>query len=886
MRMPHLLLVTSLTAALAVGPDDWWSRAKLVKPTPPAVGGSWGRTPVDAFVLRRLHAAGLEPSPEADRATLLRRLTYDLHGLPPTPAEIDAFEADRSPDAYERVVDRLLESPRYGERWARHWLDVVHYGETHGYDKDKPRPHAWPYRDWVIRAFNEDKPFARFATEQIAGDALFPDEPDGIIATGFIAAGPWDFVGHVELREGTVDKKITRSLDRDDMVMNVMSTFTSTTAHCARCHDHKFDPIPQEDYYRLQAVFAGVDRADRPYEPASTARRRRQLTRTIADCEKKKTELDASLARLTSPELDATVRRITELLAECDALAGKPRGSHTLGYHSKIMPSARTTKWVQVDLGRSVAIDGVLLYPAHVVYGGHPGPGFGFAPELRVEISDDPSFANSHTVAVRAGRRNPGDTPVAVECAGERARYVRVTATRLWKRTGDWIFALAELVALSDGTNVALGRPVTAMDSIEAGPSWALRNLTDGFTSLAPLPDDRGLVAQWRLASEIAALRARRTRMHRALVPDADKRELARLATRLQRAREELEALPAPELVYAAASRFRPRGNFTPPVRPRKIYVLARGEVQRPGREVTPGALSCLPELAAHFSPPPVDDRSRRAALARWITDPNNPLTWRSIVNRVWQYHFGRGIVDTPNDFGKMGSLPSHPELLAWLAVWFRDSGGSFKKLHRLLVTSAVYRQSSANRPPASARDSGNHLLWRMNRRRLEAEAVRDSLLHLSGRIDYTMGGPSVRHFGFKDDHSPHYDYDKFDADSDCRRSIYRFIVRSVPEPFMERLDCPDASISTPVRFTTITAPQALVLLNHRFVVRQCEHFATRLEREADTVSERVALAVRLALGRHATPEEITVLGALADEHGLASVCRTLVNLNEFLFVD
>ncbi len=256
--------------------DAWWSLQPLWKPAVPQQDGAWGRTPIDAFVLAKLREKGLTSSADADRRTLIRRLTYDLHGLPPAWEEVQAFEADRSPGAYEKLIDRLLASPRYGERWGRHWLDVAHYGESHGYDKDKPRRNAWPYRDYVIRVFNEDRPYARFVKEQLAGDVLYPDDPQGIVAIGFIAAGPWDLVGHVELREGTVDKKITRVLDRDDMVMSTMSAFVSMTAHCARCHNHKFDPIAQEDYYSLQAVFAGVDRADRPFDSDPATNRARQ----------------------------------------------------------------------------------------------------------------------------------------------------------------------------------------------------------------------------------------------------------------------------------------------------------------------------------------------------------------------------------------------------------------------------------------------------------------------------------------------------------------------------------------------------------------------------------------------------------------------------------
>ena len=250
-----------------------WSLRPLARPAIPRVESNWVRTPIDTFVLAKLKAMDLAPSPEADRTVLIRPITYDLHGLPPTWDEVQAFVLDRSPDAYEKLVERLLASPRYGERWGRHWLDLVHYGESHGYDKDKPRHNAWPYRDYVIRAFNQDKPYTRFVEEQLAGDALWPDDPEAVVATGFIAAGPWDFVGHVELREGTTDKEITRLLDRDDMVMTTMSAFVSMTAHCARCHDHKFDPIKQEDYYSLQAVFAGVDRADRPYDLRSQSLR-------------------------------------------------------------------------------------------------------------------------------------------------------------------------------------------------------------------------------------------------------------------------------------------------------------------------------------------------------------------------------------------------------------------------------------------------------------------------------------------------------------------------------------------------------------------------------------------------------------------------------------
>jgi mono/diheme cytochrome c family protein len=583
--------------------DRWWAIQPLDRPAIPDVKNrSWTRTPIDAFILSRCEVMGLRPAPEADRRTLIRRLTYDLHGLPPTPDEIDAFEQDRTPEACGRLVDRLLASPHYGERWGRHWLDVVHYGDTHGYDKDKRRDHAWPYRDYVIKCLNDDLPYDRFIREQIAGDLVRPGESNGVIATGFIAAGPWDFVGHVELREGTGDKLKTRVLDRDDMVTNTMSTFQSVTVHCARCHDHKFDPIPQRDYYRLQAVFADIDRGDR-----------------------------------------------------------------------------------------------------------------------------------EHT------------------------------------------------------------------------------------------PDHK--------------------------------------------------------LVYAVL-----------PVALRPIHLLRRGEVEQPSELVQPGALSCLASLAGEFVLSKHGHEEKpRAALANWIASPSNVLTWRSIANRVWHYHFGRGIVDTPNDFGRNGSRPTHPELLDWLGVEFRDGGKSLKVLHRMMVSSAVYRQSTRDDPAYAKIDADNRFLWRMNRTRLDAEELRDSVLAVSGTLDTAMGGPGIELFRFKNDHSPIYDHsdpEAIDNPRVRRRTVYRFIVRSVPNPFLDCLDSADPNLNAPTRNTTITALQSLALLNDIFMIRQSQYFARRLEELSTDPRRRIEAAVLLALGRRPVPEEANALENYASKHGLANACRFLLNTNEFAFID
>ncbi len=648
-----------------------WAYRPLVKPSPPSAehSASTGppQNPIDLFVLAKLAEHGLAPSAAADRRTLLRRLSYDLIGLPPRPEEIEAALNDAAPDWYEKIVERLLASPHYGERWARHWMDVVHFAETHGHDQDRPRVHAWPYRDYLIRSFNEDKPYTRFVHEQVAGDVLFPNDPWSIVATGFLAAGAWDESSLRDIREDTLDREIGRYLDRDDIVTNVMATFTSTTIHCARCHDHKFDPITQKEYYGLQAVFAGTDKADRLYEPdAATARRRRELFAQV-------------------------------------------RGPIALRVASCFPPAA---------------------FPA-------------------------------------------------------------------------------------------------------------------------PL----GLL----------------------LPPDATIRALL--------------ALPPPQLVYCGTSQFVADGSFKPASAPRKINVLKRGDIRQPGPEATPGALSCLPDLDARLLlPDSSKEGSRRAALARWLTDPKNGLTWRSIANRVWQYHFGRGLVDTPNDFGKMGAPPTHPELLDWLAVTLQESGGSLKPLHRMIVTSAAYRQSSAHNAAFAEKDADNRYLWRQNRRRLDAEAIHDAVLQISGKLDAAMGGPSVRQFHLSPGvHvTPNIDYQTFNPDdpANFRRSVYRFLFRTLPDPLMEALDCPDGSQWMPVRNASVTAIQALALLNDKFIVRQTEHIASRVQLIDRDPAGQILLLYRLALGRAPNGKEAAAVGDYAVKRGLANAARVLLNSNEFVFVD
>ncbi|QDV33151.1 Planctomycete cytochrome C [Tautonia plasticadhaerens] len=871
--------------------DDWWSLAPPARPeVPEPRDPTLVRNPIDAFILSRLDEDGLTAGPEADRRTLIRRATYDLTGLPPTPGEVDAFLDDRGPGAFERLVDRLLASPRYGERKARRWLDLVHFADTHGYDKDKRRPHAWPYRDYVIRSFNEDIPYGRFVRQQIAGDVLDPGDPDGVIATGFIAAGPWDFVGHVELREGTVDKQKTRLIDRDDMLANAMSTFVSLTVHCARCHDHKFDPIPQQDYYRLQAVFSGVERGDRPFESVEAAKRRGGLERRRAEVAARLDTLNRRIDERTRADRARIVAELASRLLEIDELPrpGLGEASPTNGYHSAIATTPDTTKWVQVDLGRAVPVSAIYLIPARPV--DFPDtPGFGFPAGFRVEVSeDDPEFRHADRLVDHASGsfENPGDVPVRIapeDGIARTARYVRVTATRLRERRDDYAFALGELLVISGGEEVAGGAAVSSLDSIEAG-RWGRSHLVDGFdsrTRLADPDDPETLSAIDRRATLLQSARrdhASRWRSILASRVDPDTiAEVGKAEDELAELDRSIDALPGPSLVYAASPRA-----------PRPIHLLARGDVTQPGEEVGPGALSRVPGPDPDFDETE-DEGARRAALAEWIAHPDNPLTWRSIVNRAWQDRFGVGLVDTPSDFGRNGSTPSHPELLDWLAVEFRDSGGSLKELDRLIVTSGTYRQSSRHDAADARVDSGNRLLWRQNRRRLEAEEIRDAALFVSGALDESMGGPGFALFRFEDDHSPIYDHDDpawIDPPEGRRRAIYRFAVRSVPDPFLECLDGADPNINVPVRNETITALQSLALLNDPFMIARAKDLAARISGMARGTGGRIDAAYRLALGRSPGEEERSALANYAGEHGLEAACRLVLNLNEFAFVD
>ncbi len=868
---------------------SWWSFRPILRPEIPTIeltgdSASLDLNPVDAFIQSELLQRGLSPSKRADRRTLLRRLKFDLLGLPPTKQEIDEFLADDDPKAYENWVERFLASPYYGERWARHWLDVAKYADTCGYDKDKLRENAWPYRDYVIRSMNQDKPYRQFIREQVAGDILYPGQADGILGLGFIAAGPWDFIGHVEVPESKLDGKVARNLDRDDMVSGVFNTFCSLTVQCARCHHHKFDPISQQQYYSLQSIFAAVDRAERPYDvDPDLEQAKQQLQLKISDA---KTQIEAleKEIRADGGELLVNLDQRYSELKDRVAVKKDPR----FGYHSQLAKTADEEKWVEVDLGESRLVATLEVLPCHDEYA-DIGAGFGFPVRYQIQVFADEDDQEGMVVADRSevDQPNPGLQSLRIELEKPREiQRVRVTAIKLMERANDYHLALAEIKVLGvDQTNLALGCEVRALDSIEAPVRWGKRNLTDG---------------KWadylnrQLADELHDVKHQREQLLAKIQSPDRMDQKDRLQQRVKDAEAKMKKIPEGKLVYAAATHFKSQGNFKPTSGvPRTIHVLARGEIGKPLEVASPSLLQ-LAELLPSEVPEAVSEAERRAALANWLTHDEHPLVWRSIVNRIWLYHFGQAIVKTPNDFGKMGALPSHPELLDWLAAEFRDGGrwvkrGSIKDLHRLMVNSDTYQQVSDHDEVKARTDSSNETLWRMNRRRLEAEEIRDAIMFVSGALDPTMGGPGYRLFELeRPEHSPHYEYHKFDHSDPAthRRSIYRFIVRSQPDPWMTTMDCADSSQSTPKRDETLTALQSLSLLNNQFNLVMAEKFQKSLQGRTEMLTEQVAIAFEDAVQRQASQEDLQAMVAYAQQHGMANLCRFLFNLSEFIYID
>jgi hypothetical protein len=864
---------------------DWWALQPIRAQAIPAVKrAEWAKNPIDAFVLARLEAKGLRPSPPAEPGVLIRRVTFDLTGLPPTPREVDDFvtAARLAPQAaYEKLIDRLLASHAYGERWARHWLDAVRFGESHGFERDQLRANAWRYRDYVIKSFNDDKPYADFVREQIAGDVLTPANNDGIVATGFLVCAPLDEVGIVAPSPSV--RARAREEQLEEMLGTVGQTFLGLTVNCARCHDHKFDPVSSLDYYRLKAVFEGVGHGERPLAPLKEVVQHRarveETRRQIAAIEKRGRDKvkgrgdDANLprplarwsfdgdARDQIGNLHGVLKGGAKIVDGRLVLDGKDAYVETPPLHHDLREKTLEAWVTLADLNQrggaalSIETTGGRTFDA-IVFG---------------EIKAGRWLAGSNNHVRSLDLKMNAETKPAelVHIAIVYAANGVIALFRNGEKYGD--------AYVPSGVNA---RPFT----FKAGEARVLigKRHTDGGSAYLAAAIDEARLFDYALSAEEvrASFKAGLDRVGPQQILSAlsaeDRRDLAKLEAELTKLRAEQPDAPVAMLAYAAKAR-----------QPGPTHLLKRGDPAQPAEPVLAGP-------PAGVKGPPADlglagdapEGERRHRFADWVVHRDNPLAWRVMANRIWQHHFGDGIVRSPNDFGLNGERPTHPELLDWLAFQFREQNGSVKKLHRMILLSAAYRQSAQYNEAAAKVDVDNRLLWRFAPRRLEAEAVRDAMLAASGQLNRQAGGPGFRPFTFRVFNATLYELVDSDTPEFRRRSIYRTTVHSARDPLLDVLDCPDPSTKTPRRSATTTPLQALTLMNNAFVQRQARALADRAVKDAGAgAKDQIAMAYRLALGRGPTTDESARAAAVAKEHGLNAVCWALLNSSEFVYL-
>jgi len=823
------------------GPE-WWAWQPL-DPSPPSAPESlperWSRSAIDRYLYAKMREKGLKPNPPADKRTLIRRVTFDLTGLPPSPEETEAFLNDDSEDAYENLIGRLLASPRYGERWGRHWLDVVRFGESHGYEQNHLRNDAWPYRDWVIRSFNEDKPFDQMVLEQLAGDQISAGDPAIEAATGFLVAGPHDTV-RIENIEGRLQQ---RANDLDDIIRATSEAFLGLTVGCARCHDHKFDPIQQTDYYELRAVFEGVRHGSRvwadPHTQLEHEAAERPLKRRIAQVEQKIKGLEEKAKPL------AEERR--------EAILGEYRPPvDSKGTEETFEPvEARFVRMTITDTNRGApAIDEFEVWTAggdsqNVALASRGAKAGAEATRedngdtsfYRPEYAIDGEFANTW-IAKENGRGR-----LTIELAGP-ALISRI----VWSR--DRLGANQGRFAWSTPTEYVIE---TSLD----GENWTKAASSEGRLPLEE-QEREDLLIQTVLTGE-------------------DARRWRRLKDRLAALQTELEELPDLPTAYM--------GEFVQPEEP--TFLFKRGNPMDKGEKVTPEALSTiedwLPPLNLDSNTP---EGERRLALANWITDNRNPLTPRVLANRIWHYHFGQGIVNTPSDFGYNGGRPTHPELLDYLARRLQLLGWRLKPFHKEILMSAAYRQASDYSERHAEVDSEARYLWRFPPRRLEAEVIRDSILAVSGKLNLKMGGPSFRLYKYTVDNVATYLPVEGYGPKTFRRAVYHQAARSVAVDLLGQFDKPDCAHAAPKREVSVSPLQALSLMNNEFAVEQAEFFAERLRREAGEDAEaQVERAYLLAFGRPPDAKELEASAEFISAQGLELFCRVIFNANEFIYV-
>ncbi|MEX2187504.1 MAG: DUF1553 domain-containing protein [Pirellulales bacterium] len=879
---------------------DWWSLQPVNRPTIPAaanpIAASHARNAIDRFVAARRDENKLSPSPEAARRVLVRRLTLDLLGLPPTPQEVEAFVADPSPDAYERLTDRLLASPHYGERWGRFWLDVVRFGESDGYEFDKLRPNAWPYRDWVIESLNADMPYDEFVRLQLAGDVLRPGQPQGIVATGFLVAGSHDGLAPA----GDVMKAIMRQDELEDVVGVICQTFLGLTAHCARCHDHKFDPIRQKDYYSLTSAIAGYSHGERK---TPLGRDAAEVDEQIAAAKKQLRDIEAPIRRRLLAERRGTA-------ANDDDSFSAPTPVAAWDFSRGLADLAGTANGT--SHGDAKIVDGTLRFDG--------GSGYVASAVLDREVREKTLEA----VVALDNLHQQGGAAISIQRPDGSAFDAIVFGER---ESGRWMAGSNSFVRTKsfDGPEetAAASRPVHVAIVYRAdGTIAAYRDGKpygkpyDGGDLIAYPAGDAQVLIGLRHSppggNRFLAGAVHRAALYDRALSDEEIGALARHGGAFVTAEEVLAKLDANErathhdLTQTLAALEQRRSRLTSqqvytcvPQSAAAAHLLVRGNPQQQGDVVAPGGVPTVRGVNAEFGlPPDAPEAERRVKLAAWITDPANPLFARVMVNRLWHYHFGLGLVETPNDFGFNGARPSHPQLLDFLADEFaeKSTGGGFslKRLHRSIVNSATYRQASAPSADATRSDADNRWLWRKTPLRLEAEVVRDAMLAAAGELNAAMGGPGFQDFRAYVHRSTQF-YEPIDVSGAevQRRTIYRTWARGGRNPFLDALDCPDPSTTTPKRSVTTTPLQAMAMWNNAFVLRMADALAARIEREGGTglasgteVARQVDRAYWLTLSRPTTDEERAAVGEFIRQRGLPALCRVLLNSNEFMYVD
>jgi uncharacterized protein DUF1553/uncharacterized protein DUF1549 len=783
--------------------QESWAYRKPVTPVIPTVKNTkWVRGEIDRFILRKIEDKGLAPAPQADKRALIRRATFDLIGLPPTPEEIEAFLADKSTNAFNKVIDRLLDSPHYGERWGRHWLDVVRYTDSfdsRGIGGDADVPEAYRYRDWVVNAFNRDLPYDQFIIQQIAGDILATNVPGGfdaqkLIATGVYVIGEWG--------TGDADKEKMLTDIVDDQVDLTSRAFLGLTVACARCHDHKFDPISLQDYYGMAGIFfsshilpgPGAKTAGSPVLRIPLASRE-ELERRKQE-EKRLEQLAASLPAAPLTNLAKNIHGKSAVHALQNA-AGSGTPSLTANLNDK------EAKFITITMPpRSIAV--------------HPSPKAGVAVAWKSPVAGRVKVAGR--VADSDGNCGNGIEWVLQHQTNKVA-------------TG----------AIDNGGSASIPE-----HDIEVQPNDFVRLviLPRGEYSCDTTVIDLQIAGDghlWKLTPELLA------------AFENDKPSDLWFAYDLG---PKPPGLPPVPVAHALQEGGTPKSAYEG-IADARIHL--RGRYDKLG-EVTARR---FPRVLTGETEPPKLTGSGRLELARWIANPDNPLTARVMMNRIWQHHFGEGIVRTPNNYGKLGSPPTHPELLDYLALQFIKSGWSIKAMHRAIMSSATWQQSSIPQPEVLKADPENLLFARMNRRRLESEAIRDSLLAVANRLDQTLGGPAARAF-----ETP-------------RRTLYIMTVRSERATFQCLFDAADANTIAEKRNVSTVAPQALFLMNHPFALEQADALAKRAPEK-----DRIAWLYQVLFGRLPKEREIELGTQAAERSSWADYCHALMCANEFVYVD